>query len=382
MRWIKLFENFRQINNIVIVGGGISSLYSAYLIKKKFPDIKYTIIEKDSECGGRVKMSELEGVKIPTGAQFTRIDKDKILSKLLKELDVELKPYELEIDFTFEETNVKDLLNKLKSSINDFDRSKFTFKEFAIKVLGDDYVNFVNMMGYTDFENYDFIDALENYGFEDNIPGYKIANVPWDEVIDKLLNFIGRENIIYNTQINSIEKSGDKFLINSKINADAVIIGVTVNQLRKLLPNQIYNEIESQNFIKVFAETNLENDNFVVVDSNIRKVIPIELDVYNVAFSDNVEARQVKNKDKSYFESLLSRHFGFGVKLDNLKKFFWEEGTHYFKPLSKSWKSRKEFIYNSQHPDDNLWVVGEMVAEKQGWVEGALSSVENISLFK
>ena len=29
MKWIKLFENFNEITNIVIIGGGISSLYSA-----------------------------------------------------------------------------------------------------------------------------------------------------------------------------------------------------------------------------------------------------------------------------------------------------------------------------------------------------------------
>ena len=50
--------------------------------------------------------------------------------------------------------------------------------------------------------------------------------------------------------------------------------------------------------------------------------------------------------------------------------------------INLEYKSRKEFIKEAQHPTDNIWVVGEVVAEKQGWVEGALSSVEKISLFK
>ena len=70
MKWIKLFENFNEINNIVIIGGGISSLYSAYLLKKNYPKIKYTIIEKSDECGGRVRMSNLGDVELPTGAYF------------------------------------------------------------------------------------------------------------------------------------------------------------------------------------------------------------------------------------------------------------------------------------------------------------------------
>ena len=88
MKWIKLFENFNEINNIVIIGAGISSLYCAYLLKKNYPKIKYTIIEKSGECGGRVKMSNLGDVKLPTGAYFTRVDKDRILMKLLKDLDI------------------------------------------------------------------------------------------------------------------------------------------------------------------------------------------------------------------------------------------------------------------------------------------------------
>jgi len=38
-------------------------------------------------------------------------------------------------------------------------------------------------------------------------------------------------------------------------------------------------------------------------------------------------------------------------------------------------------IHKAQHPDENLWVIGECVALKQGWVEGALTSVDKINLF-
>ena len=382
MRWLKLFEDFKKIKDITIIGGGISSLYAAYLLKKKFPEIKYTIIEMDSECGGRVKMSKINGVKLPTGAHFSRLSKDKILSKLLKDLDIKIAPYELKIDYAFEQSDINKLISKLIKSVSKFDRSKFTFKEFAKEVLKDDYDNFINMMGYTDFENYDFKDAVLNYGLDDNIPGYKIADIPWDELVLKLIDFIGNENIVLNTEVKSIKKEGSKYLINSKWKSDGVIIGVTVNQLRKLLDNKIYDGIESQNLIKIFAQTNLDIDNYTVVDSELRKVIPIDKDVYTVAFSDNKDSKDLKDKDKGYIENLLSKHFKKLIKLKNVKKFFWEEGTHYFKPLSKKWKNRRDFIYESQHPKSNIWVIGEMVAEKQGWVEGALSSVENISLFK
>lgn len=383
MRWIKLFERFNSLENIVLIGGGISSLYTAYLIKKRFPGVKYTIIEKDSKCGGRVNMSKIDDVYIPTGAQFTRVDKDLILKKLLKDLNIKLDTYTLDMDYTFKKNDIDEMIKKLNRNINKFDRSKITFKEFASEVLNQDYNKFIDMMGYSDFENADIEDTMYNYGLNDNIPGYKVANVPWNIVIERLIEEIGSDNIILNTEVNSIKKEGRSFLINSKIECDGIIIGVTINQLRKLLDNPIYKQIESQNFLKTFAKSNdLNIDKYTIVDSPLRKIVPIKDNIFTITFADNKDARDLKDKDKDYFENILSKQFNEDIKLSSLKKFFWEEGTHYFKPLLSKWKSRSEFINDAQHPKDNIWVIGEVVAEKQGWVEGALSSVEKISLFK
>ena len=121
MRWLKLFENFQNLESIILVGGGISSLYCAYKIKKKFPNKKITIIEKDSELGGRIKMDEINNIKIPTGAQFLRLDKDKTLQKLLKDLDIEVNPYTLEINYTFDSVSPDKFVKKLKDNLKDLD---------------------------------------------------------------------------------------------------------------------------------------------------------------------------------------------------------------------------------------------------------------------
>jgi len=383
MKWLKLFENFNEIKNIVIIGGGISSLYAAYLLKKNYPKIKYTIIEKSNECGGRVKMSNIGDVKIATGAYFTRIDKDIILSKLLKDLNIKLDPYELNMDYTFQESDFNKLLNKLKKELPKYDRNKIKFKEFAKDVLGKDYTNFTDMMGFTDYENADINDTLFNYGLEDNISGSKVMNLDWSKVIEKLVSFVGKENVILNTEVKSIKEKNGSFLINSKYDCDGVIIGVTINSLKNLLDNKIYNQIESQEFIKVFAKSkDLDVNKYTVIDSELRKVIPVKDDVYTIAYSDNKDAISLKSKGTTYFEELLSKTFNKDIRINTIKKFFWEEGTHYYKPLPTEYKSRKEFIKEAQHPKDNIWVIGEVVAEKQGWVEGALSTVEKISLFK
>ena len=384
MKWIKLFEDFQNIESIILVGGGISSLYCAYKIKKRFPNKKVTIIERDSEVGGRVKMNQINGVKIHTGAQFIRIDKDKIVIKLLKELDIEIEPHILEIDYTFDSVNPNKFVKKLKDNLDKFDRSKNNFEEFAKSVLKDDYLTFINLMGYTDFEAADFVDTIENYGLDDNIPGYESANVDWSKVIEKLVEKIGKENIILNTDLKSIKKNKDGWLVNSKYSCDGLILGLTIKELRKLLDDPIYDDIESQKFIKVFAEVDgLESiKNYTIVDSPIRKVIPIEKNVFTIAFSDNKDAINLKTKTKTDFKNYLESAFDLSVKVKDLKKFFWDEGTHFYLPLSNKFKSREQFIKEAQHPDKNLWVIGECVALNQGWTEGALSAVDKIDLFK
>lgn len=66
--------------------------------------------------------------------------------------------------------------------------------------------------------------------------------------------------------------------------------------MRNLLDNKIYNQIESQNFIKVFAKSKDLDvvDKYTITDSELRKVIPVKDDVYTIAYSDNKDAKSLK----------------------------------------------------------------------------------------
>ena len=51
---------------------------------------------------------------------------------------------------------------------------------------------------------------------------------------------------------------------------------------------------------------------------------------------------------------------------------FWDIGTHYFAPTKKK---------VNQMPYNNIFIIGEMISEHQGWTEGALDSVEKIKKY-
>jgi monoamine oxidase len=57
------------------------------------------------------------------------------------------------------------------------------------------------------------------------------------------------------------------------------------------------------------------------------------------------------------------------IKIISLHHYYWNNGTHYYKPHNID-----NFHNKVLNPMDNLYVVGEMVAGKQGWINGALST--------
>jgi monoamine oxidase len=67
-----------------------------------------------------------------------------------------------------------------------------------------------------------------------------------------------------------------------------------------------------------------------------------------------------------------------GYEFDDVVKFYWEHGTHYYKPLSARWKDRDEFIRYAQNPVAGIYLVGECISKNQGWTEGALESVRAV----
>ena len=99
-----------------------------------------------------------------------------------------------------------------------------------------------------------------------------------------------------------------------------------------------------------------------------------------ISYSDNKIADRwinVKNIDL-VVERNIKKIFGLNLKVLKHKLIYWKNGTHYFSPLQKEYKSRNEFIFKAQNPEKNIYVVGEAYSNSQGWCEGALESVEQI----
>jgi hypothetical protein len=396
--------------DIVIIGSGIAGLYAAYQIQKKSPNTSFVVLEKYKKqwIGGRTSNDTFYGTQIVTGAGVGREDTNPLLIDLLKDLNI---PYE-------ESLSVMNYSKMIRSPVDvqkiiEYLRKKYikhpelrtlTFKEFAENILGVElYHKFIISAGYTDCENADIKETLYNYGMDDNKGGWTMLFIPWKKLVLKLWEVIGLKNIRFSQNVDKIIKKGAFFDVlcenSSNIyHCKKVIIATTISSIQKLIkdPLSIYKQIHGQPFLRLYGKFDKKSaeimkmwvPNYTIVPGPLQKIIPIDADkgVYMIAYSDNRNALFLKKylsntfENRKYLAKLIEKSLGIpenSLYLIAIKDFYWPIGTHYYGPL-KGFRSREDFVYRVQHPMKNMLVVGEAVSRYQGWVEGALESVETV----
>jgi protoporphyrinogen oxidase len=371
---------------IAIIGSGISGLYLGLKLKNQGYD--FDIYEKNNIIGGRIKVIEFENIPVVAGAGILRFKKDKIMYNLCKELDVETHIYKTIFTYTFDPLNILNIIEKLKDNLHllEGQRNKYTFARYSKIILGHkEYNKFVKSCGLSDFEKADVIDTIYDYGFDDCVSGYEAVSVKWKELLDKFYEIL-KNNIFLSTPVKKIEKTEDnKFKIKNKI-YDKVVITTDIKNIRQLfLKDKIYRSIEGQPFVRLYVKLNIPIENYgkiIITGNPFQKIIEMDKDecIYMISYSDNKVANKWKNckNIKKTVKQSIKRIFKLDVKVLKHKLIYWKLGTHYFKPLLKEYKDRKEFLEIAQNPIENLFVVGEGLSRNQGWCEGAVESVEKI----
>lgn len=408
--------------DVIIVGSGMSGLYSALKIKKLCPDLSFLVIERSELFGGRSYDYRFENTDVVTGAGIGRKKKDKLLLKLMKDFKIPIHFFETEHKYanTIQPPcEVKSMFMHLrktyeKENQNKITKNHTTFKQYAMNILGEEaYNHFTTCAGYTDYEKEDVYDTFYNYQFDDNYDKWVGFSVPWKKLVDKIVHSLGK-NIINNTEVTKIYKEDNYFQISTKgrnnnskhstFFCEKIIIATDIDSLNDLIHNispnpSLYYQIQGQPFLRLYAKFSKDSIPYLkekiqgvtVIPGPMQKVIPMNPDngVYMVIYNDNKDAdlfkKYFKNneKNRNILNKLFEKSLGLEGKLhmENIKDFYWKNGTHYYKPLLPEFKTRQEFIKTAQHPDKNILIVGELISLHQGWVEGALESV-NITLTK
>jgi hypothetical protein len=116
------------------------------------------------------------------------------------------------------------------------------------------------------------------------------------------------------------------------------------------------------------------------VEPPLQKIIPWkDKGVYMISYSDNKSAEYVKDLNFTDLEKLVLKTTGCRIKILDKLVFYFNVGTHYYKPLDPIFSDRSKFLRVAQNPSQNLYVIGEGFSKNQGWCEGALESVKSLA---
>ena len=412
-----------HIVDVIIIGSGIAGLYAAYQIKRFAPpNTTFLILEKNKKewMGGRIGNDTFYGADIVVGAGVGRKSKDYALIKLLKDTKVPYSEFVSSRNYVppFKPIDLMATMRTLKTEYKKAHRHK-TFKQFFIEVFDAKlYKDFVITAGYTDFEDADIYETLYHYGMDDNVSGWTGLSLSWKRLVDTLYAKIGKEHFKFSTEVTRIRKIEEHhhtspfgvFEITTTATkksyyATKVVVATTIDAVKRIVPGasartSLYQQIHGQPFLLVYAKFDSASTEimktrvtaFTPLTGPLQKIIPMDPSkgVYMIAYTDNKHATVLQSKGalentrkncEMYAKWVTD---ALGIPKDTLLNiiaitdYYWSVGTHYYAPLSDEFKTRGEFIRQAQRPMKGMVVVGEMVSRNQGWVEGALESVDAV----
>jgi len=378
------------IYDYIIIGGGIAGLYANYKLNNKYNCL---LLEKNDYFGGRSIEIDFHGSSIKLGAGI--ITDDNIhLKKLLNELKIDIFKFEskknslLNFEFDIDNANklIKQKYNSLKKSKHK-DITLLNVKQFLLKYFGAVFTKkYIKSCEYMDFLKSDIEYYIKYYKIDDmTFTKETIYGLQWQ----KLTNALTLPNCIKNTEIKKIIKNNNLFIINNLYKSKNIIIATTLKNIDSLIGKFIdfnYDDyIGSVPFVRIYTwhKNKYNSDklkNYNIVSNELQKIIKYGDNILMASYCDSKNAlfwkkimHLTKTKQKEIIENKLDE-LNIGInKIDDFKLAFWNDGVHYYKPIGNN--KFNNLLKQFANPSKNIYVVGEMVSKKQGYVEGAIESV-------
>lgn len=395
------------IYDYIIVGAGISGLYSAYNLLKENPDFKILILERNRDVGGRIDTQN--GLEAGAGRFH---ENQPLIMGLIRELGLSQRMVPIgtyEHFIANKQLHSMEPINKIidyviaKSRKTDKKTLKnIIFLDYVKQVLStDDAAFLLDFYGYsselTNMNAYDTINLMKNH-LNHTTQFYRMEG-GLSIIIRELVRRINAKimvhrrvtDIHYNGETKQFEITCDE--IKKQYKAHKCICAVTKETLLKLpifKPiHKVLSLMETLPLCRIYARFPAPNPWFkgmphVTTNNNLRIMIPIdeESGTIMMSYTDNKYARfwkRILDKDgidavNREHQRLIKKTTGLDVPMPrDTKVYYWEHGVVYFKPGFDSETMLKQI--RRPIPDIPLYVCGENFSELNSqWIEGALDT--------
>jgi protoporphyrinogen oxidase len=391
----------RYIKPVVIVGSGISGLYTAFVLSRKGYPV--SVFEKEESIGGRMYTEKIHPTKNKTyliegGAGVIKKDENLVVD-LCKFLDVELKFWKSETAIVLNngskseiwENNGKDLLEEIctQSSTKSFgelvSQADIETRDKMGILVGTTYSELYSANGNHVCEENDFNEFLIN----DKNVEYGKPVKGWKELVKKL-----RQNIEHNNGMiftnSPVKEIGEGYVVvkGNIVEFSHLIVTCPLHFFNKIKLSDSLNDwyhlarkyIGEIDYLRVYSyfERPLKITKKIATNLPLQRVIPINdqliMTVYNDGHNADMIHRISKNKRKlsSYLRSQLEKLLE--TRIPKIKEnwvIFWKKGIAFWKP-NNTYPSG--VLPSIQQPEENIHFCGDTYSLHPGWITGAIES--------
>lgn len=400
--------------DIIIVGGGISGLFTAYKLSKT--DKRILLIETHEELGGRIHtIYKTKFYYECAAARFhkkhtkliTLINelglKDKIVP-LPKKVDYFLRNKDSRYNYkTDEKLNLKDLLKEAieqKKELKKEQLMNITFYQYLMAIYDSETVQFIkDTFGYdSEIMNLNAHAAIKMFKSdllsEDD---YYVLNGGLSQIIENLeVKLKLKENVFIKKKTKVVDiddkrvitEKGDKF------NYDHLILTIPSEKLKglKYFEEKLsFDSVKPMKLLRIYAKYPTKNIWFkgmkrTITDNYIRHIIPIneEEGVIMISYTDDIYAEmwnRYYNISENFLVTMLHKEIKsiFGIeppKPEFLSTHYWENGIHLWNTGYDMDEEYSKMI--KPFNDKEIYICGESFSKKQGWIEGSLETAYDV----
>jgi protoporphyrinogen oxidase len=383
----------------MILGGGISGLYSAYQLLKKNPDRHLIIIDKRDRWGGRVFTYKDKFMTVETGAgRFN--NRHTLLIDLIHELNLKQHIIPSSSDYVYIHPSpytLKTTLLKITtaSQIDPFhDLKKMSFLEYASKLLPLDEVQFIeDSFGYyAELVIMNAKDAIRLMQELFDSTFYELKG-GLSQIIDELVRRIyifPNVEMKLNETVLSIKK---KYIITTDkgvYHTDFCICTLPKDPLMKLtFSKPIWSKLSKITcapLCRIYAtfEKPWILKKKMTSSSPLRMILPYSKNTVMISYSDykyalfwnDVYSKKGEKEVIRVLQHYIREEFGIEMPIPIKLKFcFWTCGVGYWNIGADS----KVIAKQLQEPFPHFYLCGEHYsATHQQWIEGALETSKSV----